>query len=155
MKRPTITRPDLIQHPVLRHLEQPRRELAPERERRQCLKDTQKDLLRNVLRQGSISEQPEHVVEDACLLRSNEDGERSLVTTLRPAHDLAIRLAPPLARRPLPDDRAVWRSVGGLSMFRRWPRHLHPSGIIRASAGANGTSFVRRERTSGNDAGSP
>src|SRR5919202_1468415 len=44
----------LVEDAVLRHLEQPRRELRPQREPRQPLEDAEEDLLRQVLGQRPV-----------------------------------------------------------------------------------------------------
>ena len=82
-QRPALLRAQLVEHAVLRHLEEPRRELAAEREPRQPLEDAQEHLLRQVLRERLVAvRQPQDVVVDRRLVRAEDDRERTLVTPL-------------------------------------------------------------------------
>ena len=47
--RPALARAKLVEHPVLRHLEEPGREPGAEREARQALVDAEEDFLRQIL----------------------------------------------------------------------------------------------------------
>src|SRR3954471_19143286 len=49
--RPPLARAQLVEHAVLRHLEEPRRELRAQRELRESLEDAEEDLLRQILSQ--------------------------------------------------------------------------------------------------------
>jgi hypothetical protein len=90
--RPALAGAELVEHAVLRHLEEPGRELAAEREPRQRLEDTDEDLLREVLRQCPIADDAVHVVEDRRLVETEDLRERPLVATLRPAENVGVRL---------------------------------------------------------------
>ena len=79
---PALDRTQLVEHPVLRDLEEPRRESAPQRELRQALVHAQEDLLRQVLREGAIADEAHHVVEDRLLVRADDERERTLVSAL-------------------------------------------------------------------------
>ena len=83
---------ELVEHAVLRHLEEPRRELAAQREARQRLEDPHEDLLRQILRERAIADEPEDVVEDRRLVGAHDQLERALVTPLRPAENVWIGL---------------------------------------------------------------
>ena len=80
--RPALERAQLVEHPVLRHLEQPRREPRAERESRQALVDAQEDLLRQILGERAVADEPQDVVVDRPLVGPNDDRERSLVAAL-------------------------------------------------------------------------
>ena len=90
--RPALARAQLIEDAVLRHLEEPRRELASQREPRQRLEDAQEDLLRQILRVRAITRQAEDVVEDGRSVRADDLGKRGLVPALSAAEDSGIRL---------------------------------------------------------------
>jgi hypothetical protein len=91
--RPPLARAQLVEHAVLRHLKEPRRELRPERELRQALEDAEEDLLRQILGERPVSAyEPEHVVEDGRLVSAQDEREGSLVTPLRLPQDAEIRL---------------------------------------------------------------
>ena len=90
--RPALARAQLVEHAVLRHLEEPGRELAAERELRQALEDAEEDLLRQVLGERPVADEPEHVVEDRRLVRPDDQREGALVTPLRFAQNPEIRL---------------------------------------------------------------
>ena len=87
-----LVRPQLVEHAVLRHLEEPRRELAAKRELREALEDAEKDLLREILGERAVVHEPQHVVVDGRLVRPDDDREGSLVTPLSLAEDRQIRL---------------------------------------------------------------
>ena len=93
-QRPALLRAQLVEHAVLRHLEEPRRELAAEREPRQALEDAQEDLLRQVLGERLVAvRQAKDVVVDRRLVRAQDDRERTLVTPLglpEDRQDLAV-----------------------------------------------------------------
>jgi hypothetical protein len=90
--RPALDGAQLVQHAVLRDLEQPRRELRAEREARQPLEHAQEDLLRQVLGQRPVADESEDVVEDRHLVSAHDDGERALITTLCLPQDAEVRL---------------------------------------------------------------
>ena len=82
-QRPALLRAQLVEHAVLRHLEEPGRELAAEREPRQPLEDAQEDLLRQILGERLVAvRQAEHVVVDRRLVGAQDDRERTLVAPL-------------------------------------------------------------------------
>ena len=74
------------------HLEQPGREARAEREAGQPLVDAEEDLLRQILCQGAVARQPQHVVEDRPLVGPHDDRERTLVTALGLPEDTEVRL---------------------------------------------------------------
>src|ERR1700730_65098 len=76
---------ELVEHPVLRHLEEPRSELAAQRETRERLGHPHENLLRQILRERTVADDPVDVVEDRRLVSAQDHLERALVTPLRPA----------------------------------------------------------------------
>ena len=90
--RPALERAQLVEHAVLRHLEEPGREPAAEREARQALVDAEEDLLRQVLGERAVADEPEDVVEDRRLVRADDEREGPLVTSLGLPQDAEIRL---------------------------------------------------------------
>jgi len=83
VERTPLLRPQLVEHAVLRHLEEPRRELAAEREARQSLEDAHEHFLGQVLGERLVAvRQPQHVVVDRCLVRPQDDRERTLIAPL-------------------------------------------------------------------------
>ena len=90
--RPAFDCTELVEHAVLRHLEEPRRELRPQREAWQSLVHAQEDLLREVLREGPVAHQPENVVEHRHLICAHDDREGAFITPLRLPQDAKIRL---------------------------------------------------------------
>ena len=90
--RPPLAGAQLVEHAVLRHLEEPRRELAAERESRQPVEDADEDLLRQILGQRAVARQPVDVVEDRRLVRPHDERERALVPPLGLAQDVRVRL---------------------------------------------------------------
>src|SRR5581483_1839608 len=90
--RPALARPELVEHPVLRHLEEPRRELAAQREPRQTLEHAQEDLLGEVLGERAVADEAQDVVEDRSLVRPDDQREGALVTPLRLAQDTEVWL---------------------------------------------------------------
>jgi len=91
--RPPLARPQLVEHAVLRHLEEPGRELRAEGELRQALEDPEEDLLRQILGERPVSAyEAEHVVEDGRLVGTQDEREGSLVTPLRFPQNAEIRL---------------------------------------------------------------
>ena len=87
------SRAQLVEHAVLRHLEEPGRELRAERELRQALVDAEEDLLRQILGERPVAaHEPEHVVEDGRLVGADDERERSLVAALRFPQDAEIGL---------------------------------------------------------------
>ena len=82
-QRPALARTQLVEHAVLRHLEEPRRELAAEREARQPLEDAQEHLLRQILGERPVAvRQPQDVVVDRRLVHPHDDGECTFVPVL-------------------------------------------------------------------------
>ena len=90
--RLALARAQLVEHPVLRHLEEPRREAAAQREARQPLVDAEEDLLGQVLGERAVADHPQHVVEDRRLVRLEDDREGALVAPLRLAKEEMIGL---------------------------------------------------------------
>ena len=90
--RPALERAQLVQHPVLRHLEEPGREPAAEREVRQPLVDAEEDFLRQILGERAVAHEPKHVVEDGKLIRTDDERESSLISSLGLPQDAEIRL---------------------------------------------------------------
>src|SRR5688572_7817839 len=80
--RPALDRTELVQHPVLRDLEEPRREPRAERKARKPLEDAQEDLLRQVLGEAAITSQTQDVVVNRLLVRADDDREGTLVAPL-------------------------------------------------------------------------
>ena len=90
--RPALERPQLVEHAVLRHLEEPGREPAAEREARQALVDAEEDLLGQILGQRAVAHEPKHVVEDRQLVRADDEREGALISSLSLPQDAEIRL---------------------------------------------------------------
>ncbi len=90
--RPALPGAQLVEHAVLRHLEQPRRELAAQREARQALEDAHEDLLRQILGERPVAGQTQDVVEDRRLVHADDDRERTLVASLGLSEDRELRL---------------------------------------------------------------
>ena len=67
---------------LLRDLEEPRREARPVGEAQEALEDAQEDLLRQVLREAPVTDEPQDVVVDGLLVRPDDEAERPLVTPL-------------------------------------------------------------------------
>ena len=61
---PPLAGPQLVEHAVLRHLEHPGREPAPQREVREALEDPDEDLLREVFGERPVADQAQDVVVD-------------------------------------------------------------------------------------------
>ena len=80
--RPALARAELVEHAVLRHLEEPGRELRAEREPRQALEDAEEDLLRQILGERPVADEPQDVVEDRRLVGAHDQREGPLVTAL-------------------------------------------------------------------------
>src|SRR6185312_3509149 len=90
--RPALGCAELVEHAVLRDLEEPGRELRAERELREALEDAEENLLRQVLGQRAIAHEPKHVVENRRLIRPENQGEGSFVTPLSLPQDSQIWL---------------------------------------------------------------
>ena len=90
--RTALERAELVEHPVLRHLEEPRREARPQREPGQALVDAEEDLLRQILGQRPVADEAQDVVVDRPLVRPNDDRERPLVAALGFPEDSEVRL---------------------------------------------------------------
>ncbi|MDX6466944.1 MAG: hypothetical protein QOI27_1984 [Gaiellaceae bacterium] len=90
--RPALHGAQLVEYAVLRHLEEPRRELRAEREARQALEDAEEDLLRQILGQRPIADETQHVVEDRHLVRAHDEREGAFITTLGLPQDAEVRL---------------------------------------------------------------
>jgi serine/threonine protein kinase len=70
--RPALARPHLVEHAVLRHLEEPGREPAPQRELRETLVHPEENLLREVLGERAIAAETQDIVVDRRLVRAND-----------------------------------------------------------------------------------
>ena len=79
---PALERPQLVEHAVLRHLEQPGREPRAVGEAREALVDAQEDLLRQVLGEVAVADEAQDVVVDGLLVRPHDERERALVAAL-------------------------------------------------------------------------
>ena len=91
--RTALAGAQLVEHAVLRHLEQPGRELRAQREVRQALEDAEEDLLRQVLGERAIaSDEAQHVVEDGDLVRADDEREGPFVSPLRLPQDAEVWL---------------------------------------------------------------
>jgi hypothetical protein len=90
--RPALVRTELVEDAILRHLEEPRRELAAKRELREALEDAEEHLLREILGERAVLDEPQHVVVDRRLVHPDDDREGSLITPLSFAEDRQIRL---------------------------------------------------------------
>ena len=90
--RPPLERAQLVEDAVLRHLEEPGREPAAKREVRQPLVDADEDFLRQILGKRSVAHEPKHVVEDGKLIRTDDERESSLISSLGLPQDAEIRL---------------------------------------------------------------
>ena len=102
---PALERAQLVEHAVLRHLEEPRRESRAEREARKSLENAQEDLLREILGEVPVARQPDDVVVDRLLVRPHDDRECTLVAALCFAQDTEIGL---------------WERHEGVSIGREW-----------------------------------
>ena len=85
-------RPELVEHAVLRHLEEPGREARAQRESGKTLENPEEDFLREVLGEVAVAGQPDDVVEDRLLVRPDDDRESALVAALCLAQDSEIWL---------------------------------------------------------------
>ena len=90
--RAALGRAKLVENAVLRHLEQPGRELRAKREARQPLEDAKEDLLRQILGERPVADHAQHVVVDRHLVRADDDRESSLIAPLRLPQYAVIRL---------------------------------------------------------------
>ena len=90
--RPALDGPQLVEDAVLRHLEEPRRELGAEREPREALEDAQEDLLGQILGERTVAHHPQHVVVDRNLVRAHDDREGAFIASLRLPQDAMFRL---------------------------------------------------------------
>ena len=81
--RPALAGAQFVEHPVLRHLEEPGREAAAQGEAREAVVDPQEDVLREVLGQHAIADDAQDVVEDRRLVGRHERCERARVALLR------------------------------------------------------------------------
>ena len=90
--RTALERAQLVEHAVLRHLEQPRREPRAVGEPGQPLVDAEEDLLRQVLGEAAVADEAQHVVVDRLLVRPDDEVERPLVTALGLAEHTVIGL---------------------------------------------------------------
>src|SRR5262245_60028437 len=89
---PPLERTELVEHAVLRHLEQPRREPGAEREARQTLEHAEEDLLGQILGETAITGQSQDVVVDRLLVRPDDDRKCPLVAALGLAQNTEIWL---------------------------------------------------------------
>src|SRR5262249_36098935 len=93
IERPALLGAGLVGHAVLRHREEPGRELAAEREPRKPLVNPEEDLLRQILRERLVAvRQAQDVVVDRRFVRAHDDGKRALVASLRLTEDRQIGL---------------------------------------------------------------
>ena len=76
----------------MRHLERPRRERRTGREAGQSTKDLEEDVLRQNLREAPIVDKAVDIGEDETFVGVDDDGEGSLVSSLRAANDRGVRL---------------------------------------------------------------
>src|SRR5262249_35109116 len=90
--RPTLRSAQLVENAVLRHLEEPGGELRARREARQPLEDAEEDLLRQILGERPVADEPENVVVDRDLIRPDDEGKRPLIAFLSLPQDAKIRL---------------------------------------------------------------
>ena len=109
--RPALERAQLVEDAVLRHLEEPGREAAPEREVRQPLIDPDEDFLRQILGKRAVADEPKHVVENGKLVGTDDERESSLISSLGLPQDAEIRLG----------QRQVGRSIAPRSENGRSP----------------------------------
>src|SRR5829696_8001439 len=91
--RTSLVGAELVEDPVLRHLEEPGREATAEREARQALVDAEEDLLRQVLGERSVSDEAEHVVVDRNLVGAQNQREGTLIAPLGLPQYAEIRLS--------------------------------------------------------------
>jgi hypothetical protein len=90
---PPLAGPQLVEHPVLGHLEQPGGEAAPHVEPGKALIDAQEDLLAQVLGQGPVAaDDAQDVVEDRPLVLPHDRRECRLVAPLRSRQQGHVRL---------------------------------------------------------------
>ena len=80
--RASLHRAKLVEDPVLRHLEEPGREPAPQRELRQALIDAEEDLLRQVLGECAVADKTQDVVVNRSLVGADDQVERAFVAAL-------------------------------------------------------------------------
>src|SRR3954447_229926 len=85
-------RPQLVEHAVLRHLEEPGRELRAGREAREPLEDAEEDLLGQILGQGAVADEAQDVVVDRNLIGADDERKRPLIAFLGLPQDAKIRL---------------------------------------------------------------
>ena len=90
--RAPLERAQLVEHAVLRHLEEPGRELRAEREAREALVDAEEDFLRQILGERPVPDEPQDVVVDRHLVGAHDDREGAFITTLCLPQDPEVRL---------------------------------------------------------------
>ncbi len=90
--RLALTSAKLVEHAVLRDLEEPRREAAAERKAGEALVDPQEDLLREVFGECPVAHHAKDVVVDRRLVGLDDDPKRPLVATLRFAQYVEVGL---------------------------------------------------------------
>src|SRR5919202_836543 len=71
--RPALAGTQLVEHAVLRLLEEPLRELRPQRELRQTLEDADENFLRQVLGQRTVADETHDVVVDGRLVGPDDE----------------------------------------------------------------------------------
>ena len=90
--RPALGRAQLVEDAVLRHLEEPGRELRAERETRQPLEDAEEDFLGQILGERAVADHAQDVVVDRHLVSADDDRESAFIAPLRLPQDAVIRL---------------------------------------------------------------
>src|SRR5439155_19253669 len=90
--RAALGGPQLVEDAVLRHLEQPGRELRAERETRQALEDAEEDLLRQILGERAVADHAQDVVVNRNLVGADNEREGSFIAPLRLPQYAMIRL---------------------------------------------------------------
>ena len=89
---PPILRAQLVEDAVLRNLEEPRREPAAQRERRQAVIHPNEDFLRQVLGQSALANHAQHIVEHGYLVGVDDRAESALIAVLSLLENRGIRL---------------------------------------------------------------
>ena len=90
--RTALDRAKLVEHPVLRHLEEPGREPRAQREAGSPWKTRRKTSCVRSSAEVAVAGQPDDVVEDGLLVRPDDDREGALVATLGLAQDSEVWL---------------------------------------------------------------
>ena len=109
--RPALERTQLVEHAVLRDLEEPGREPRPVGEALEALEDAQEDLLRQVLGEVAVADEAQDVVVDGLLVRPDDQGERPLVSALGLPEHTVIGLRQGQCAASIPRRRADSRTI--------------------------------------------